>query len=232
MRRTKLTSHQFLFCFGLVVLSALANANSVKMAHPVDLCPQITIECVSPDGCRLPDFELKATVSGTRPTDKLTYKWSSNTGSIVSGQGTPSIKVESKEDDGQIITVTVEVDGLEGGCEKTASFSQLPLCGLAPSSRLFDRYGEMSFTKEKERLDNLAMQLQQDPGARGYIIVYSLQLKHAERARKYLVTKRGIDPDRLEIAEGGDRQEPTVELWVRPTGAEAPTIDPPARKNF
>jgi hypothetical protein len=225
-------SYGFRFCLGLVVLLALANPNSVKMAQPIDQCPKITIECASPDDCSGPEFEVKLTISGTRPTDKLTYNWSTSAGIIASGQGTPSIKVDSKGADGQTITATVEVDGLELGCEKTVSFSQPIRCGLPPSTRLFDRYGDMSFNKEKERLDNLAIQLQQETGSQGYIIVYGVQLKRAERARKYLVTKRGIDPDRLEIIEGGDRHEATVELWVRPNGAEAPTADPTAPKNF
>src|SRR2546429_3485523 len=199
MRRIKLTSHQFYFCLGLVVLSALANPTSVKMSQPIKPCPKITLECASPDDCIGPEFELRVSVSGTNPTDKLTYNWTASAGSIISGQGTPLIRVSTKGADGQGITVSVEIDGLESGCQKAASFTISPRCGLPPQVQLFDRYGKMSFTEEKERLENLALRLQQGPRGQGYIIAYNGQLKRAERDRNYLVTERGIIADRLEI---------------------------------
>ena len=233
MRRIKLTSHQFCFCLDLILLLALANPTPVTMAQPINPCPKITLECVF-NNCNGPEYEFRVGVSGTRPSDKLTYNWSTSAGSIISGQGTPSIKVDTKGTDGQGITVTVEIDGLESGCEKAASFTISPACGLLPPTRLFDRFGEVSLAEEKERLDNFALALQQEPGAEGYIIVYNGQLKRAERARKYLINERGIISDRLVILEGGNRKNPkeeSIDLWVRPVGARAPEPDPPARKN-
>jgi hypothetical protein len=231
MRRIKLTSHQFYFCLGLVVLLALANPTQVKMAQPINPCPKITIEHISSDDCGA-GIELRLSVSGTRPTDKLTYNWSASAGRIISGQGTPWIKVGVIGALGEDITITVEIDGLEQGCEKAASFTRPSCIADPPRSSLFDRYGDMPFSKEKERLDNFATQLQEEPGAQGYIIAFNGQLKRAERARKYLVTERGTIADRLEILEGGKREESeTIDLWLRPTGAEAPKPDPPAQKN-
>lgn len=232
MRRIKLTSHQFCFCLGLVMLLALASSLSVKTAQLVDQCPKITIEHVSSDDCGA-EIELRVSVSSTRPTDKLTYNWSASAGRIISGQGTPRIKVDIIGVIGEDITITVEVDGLAQGCEKTASFTRPSCIQDPPWSSLFDRYGDMPFSKEKERLDNFAVRLQQEPGTQGYIIVFNGQLKRAQRDREYLVNKRGIDSNRLVILEGGTRKNPkeeSIDLWLKPTGAQAPEPDPPAQK--
>lgn len=96
-----------------------------------------------------------------------------------------------------------------------------------------DVYGDLLFRDEKIRLDNFAIALQQRPGSRGYIIGYpalrgslSNTLARLERARTYLVKVRGIDDKRLMRIRGGFRKQFTVELFIVPTGAEAPSSLP------
>ena len=67
--------------------------------------------------------------------------------------------------------------------------------------RKFDEYGNIGFNDEKARLDNYAIQLQNEPGAQGYIIAYGglREVKdqaRADRAKNYLVNTRGIDAGR------------------------------------
>jgi hypothetical protein len=50
-------------------------------------------------------------------------------------------------------------------------------------------------------------------------------MKRAERAKDYLVNTRGIDAGRIVIIDGGCRAEVTVDLFVCPAGATAPTPD-------
>jgi hypothetical protein len=90
-----------------------------------------------------------------------------------------------------------------------------------------DEYGDLLFSDEKIRLDNFAITLQQRPGSRGYIIGYPAlgasfpnTLARLKRARTYLVNKRGIG--------GGFRKKFTVELFIAPAGAEAPSPLPRA----
>lgn len=71
--------------------------------------------------------------------------------------------------------------------------------GFARENPRFDRYGDIAFEAEKLRLNNYAVQLQNSPGSRGIIIVYSggpwtaKQVKaRARRAVTYLVKKRGV----------------------------------------
>lgn len=62
-----------------------------------------------------------------RPKPSLSYKWKVSAGRIVSGQGTPSIMVDTQGLDGRYITATVEIgrNGLPAACElvRTASCS-------------------------------------------------------------------------------------------------------------
>ncbi len=94
----------------------------------------------------------------------------------------------------------------------------------------FDVYGDLVFPDEKSRLDNFAIALQQRPGSKGYIIGYpafrasvSNTLARLKRARTYLVNTRKIDPKRLVRIRGSFRKQFTVELFIVPSGAEAPS---------
>ena len=60
----------------------------------------------------------------TGPNPKLTpaYKWIVSSGVIVKGQGTPIITVNTTRLRKRTIIATVEVDGLEAGCPKSAQF--------------------------------------------------------------------------------------------------------------
>ena len=102
----------------------------------------------------------------------------------------------------------------------------------------FDEYGNIRFNDEKARLDNYAIQLQNDPNARGAIIAYGGRRgrrgeaqARANRARDYLVNTRGIDAGRIDTIDGGYRDELTVELWVVPAGATAPTASPTVQES-
>jgi hypothetical protein len=45
-------------------------------------------------------------------------------------------------------------------------------------------------------------------------------MKHAERSKKYLVGKRGLEPQRLLIVDGGYRNSSVTELHLYPIGSE------------
>lgn len=97
----------------------------------------------------------------------------------------------------------------------------------------FDEYGNISFGDEKARLDNFAIQLQNEPGMKGYVIAYGGKRARvgeararADRAVNYLTTKRGIEADKIEAIDGGYREELTVELHMLPRDVSAPTPSP------
>jgi hypothetical protein len=109
--------------------------------------------------------------------------------------------------------------------------SQLPESALSPEHYFrLDVYGDLVFRDEKARLDNFAIALQQGPTSRGYIIGYpafrssgSSTLARLNRARTYLVSVRGIEAKRLTRIRGGFRKQFTIELFIVPADAEAPS---------
>jgi hypothetical protein len=130
---------------------------------------------------------------------------------------------------GQAITATLEVGGYSLDCSANC-VTQIP---VRVENRKFDEYGNINRDDEKARLDNFAIQLQQEQDAQGYVIVYGGRRsrpgdaqKRADRAKDYLINVRGIDARRVVTLVGGARQALTVELWIVPTGATPPSLIP------
>jgi hypothetical protein len=186
-------------------------------------CPTVSVDCpTSPVEPGSPITFTSSLVSSMN----VTYNWSVSAGTISSGQGTSSITVDSTGLGGQTVTATVEIGGLDPACSRTASCSA-QVTAPAPGATKFDEYGNIRFNDEKARLDNYAIQLQNQPGAQGYIIAYGScageAQARADRAKDYLVNTRGIDAGRIVTLDGGCREELVVELWIVPSGATAPT---------
>jgi hypothetical protein len=122
----------------------------------------------------------------------------------------------------------VDIGGLPPECQRTASCSFTVQKNVeAPRCRKFDEYSDLKFNDEKARLDNFAIQLQQEPGSQGYYVIFGSCDGEADqrsgRAVDYLVNNRGIDRSRITVVNGGCRETLTVELWICPQGAAAPT---------
>ncbi len=114
-----------------------------------------------------------------------------------------------------------------------------------PLARKLDEFGDIQASDLIARLDNLAVQLQNEPNTRGFLIVYrerrdmpGLSNRYAHRMRDYLVNTRGLAPGRVVTVDGGIAGCLTQELWiVSPGGAPKPRPDayfdsyqPPAYK--
>ena len=172
---------------------------------------------------------MTASVTGADPTKSLSYNWSVSSGTINSGQGTPSITL-TQPTDCQVMTATVEVTGLGSSCQNTASCSTTTDCCWVPVSRRFDKYGDLAFADEKKRLDHFAEQLKNEPESQGHIIAYGKRgarageaQTRADRAKQYLIDKLGIKAERILTIDGGDHVRLAVELWITPQGGRPPT---------
>lgn len=186
-------------------------------------CPTISISCPTYISKPGDPVAFAVSLSGGDPSLNPTYKWQVSAGKIISGQGTPEIKVDTSETGGQSITATVEVEGMPPECDRSESCSLIPYESL-PEARKFDEYGEVSWINEETRLANFGVKLQQEPGAEGYIIVYGPRRvkQHLTRSHKFIIEKYGIDPQRITQVNGGHRQRMTVQLWIVPVGATPP----------
>jgi hypothetical protein len=168
---------------------------------------------------------------------KYTWKVTPSSAHIISGLGTPTLSVDSSGLGGQriIATLTADDGSSDPACVQSAQVVSIiaPIKKVVIVAREFDECNNCTFDDQKARLDNLAVELQNDPTTRAYIIAYGGRMspvgqveKLMNRAREYMVTQRGIDASRLSVVNGGYREEDSVELWIVPSGAAAPQATP------
>jgi hypothetical protein len=192
---------------------------------PDVVCPTINLSCPDAVDEGTP-VTIKANIGPATPAVS-SYNWTVSAGTITSGQGTDTITVDTAGKGGQSITATVELVGVDPSCGKTGSCTTPIRPKVLP--RKFDEYGNIRFNDEKARLDNFAIQLQNEPTAQGYIIGYGScgaeGQTRANRAKDYLVNTRGIDAGRIVVVDGGCLPDLLVQLWVVPQGATAPAGD-------
>jgi hypothetical protein len=181
-------------------------------------------------------YTADAAYSGTAG---LSYNWTVTPAAaqIVSGQGTPTITVDSTGLGGQRITATLTVDDGSGDamCRQTAqaSTSVPPQEKRIIVGREFDTCCSCSYDDQKARLDNLAVELQNDPATTTYVFAYGGRTSPVgqadrllARARDYLVSQRGVDSSRIILSNGGFREEDCLEVWIVPRGATPPQPTP------
>jgi hypothetical protein len=102
----------------------------------------------------------------------------------------------------------------------------------------FDAFGDIKCEDEYARLDNFAIQLQHEPQAKGVISFYGGKTfrgklprrgdaaARAARLKPYLVNRRGIPAAQVIVIDGGYAEEWRVELWIIPSGASLPAVQP------
>ena len=226
---------RLLLILALVLPALVTTARRGDAARAARQCPEIKVSC--PDSVRPgEEVEFNAAVDAAAAAVKFTYKWELSAGSITTGQGASAMKADTAGlSGGQVVTATVEVGGLAAGCVRQASCTtiippEVIGCGL-------DEYGNIAFDDEKARLDNFAIELQNDPTAEGYLTCYGGRRgyegearRRCERAKDYVATVRGIEAARIVIVDGGFREDLTVKLVIVPAGAKppepSPTVDP------
>jgi len=201
-------------------------ADCTGCVAPPPPCPTVSVSC--PTDVE-PNAPITFTASVTGEGTSWTYNWSVSAGTISSGQGTSTITVDTANLGGQNVTATVSIGGADPSCTGTTASCTATVKVAAPPATKFDEYGNIRFNDEKARLDNYAIQLQNNPGSQGTIIVYGSCAGEAQqrgdRAKDYLVNTRGIEAGRITVVDGGCRADLTVQLWVVPQGAAAPTVD-------
>ena len=192
---------------------------------PPPVCPTVNVSCpeVATENASV---TFTATISGGSSAIRPSYNWTVSAGRIASGQGTPSITVDTTGLAGQTIRASLDVSGYGMPCPASCAVS-IP---IQNKPRKFDEFYDIARNDEKARLDNYAIQLQSEPGSQGYIIVYPAQKAgpnqaqaRAKRISVYLINSRGIDASRFTITMGPAREGWLFELWIVPEGARPPT---------
>ena len=194
-------------------------------------CPVISVSQVEPASTGQTRI-YKVYVQNGDPLVTPKFNWTVWEGKITSGQGTSEVSVET--DGNNSFTVTVEVMGYAANCQNKASYSSIVERTL---SRKVDEYRDLKLSEERLRLDQFAVVIHNEPGSKGYIIIYeatdtrkSSVRERGERAKKYLIKERGIPQTRIVIVKGGHRDTRAVELFITPAGALPPTATPKLSK--
>ena len=209
----------------VVLLLMLASAASGQTSAP---CGIVGIDGPSEAELGTP-LVFKAKITGLLHAPKTRFNWSVSAGTIMAGQGTPGITVDTTGLGGVEVIATVELSGAPAGCKKSASrTTQVKppaiVCGIA-----FDRYGDLDFEDEKARLDNFAIQLLNVPESSGYIFMTAGMetfeneaLERLDRAKSYIVNVRELDPNRIVTVDCGFSQEFEITLRIIPPGILPP----------
>lgn len=212
----------------LSVFLLLTLASTVSAQTPVT-CGIVGID--GPDRVE-PNTTLyfKVRTTGMLHTTKPEFRWTLSVGTIMSGQGTDQISVDTFGLGGQNVTATVELSGVTLGCNGSASITtevEPPPIGCG---RPFDEYGDINVEDEKARLDSFVIQIFNIPLSSGYILMTAGQktyrneaTQRLNRAKSYLVNVRDIDPSRIVTVDCGFTQDLIIKLFIAPPGVTPPT---------
>ncbi len=186
-------------------------------------CP--TLDVTGPAGVVNAGETMTFTANVSGGSASPTYNWSVSGGTITEGQGTPVIRVATtSEMAGSTVTATVDIGGLCDECDKTASASaQIPDEIKAIN---VDEFGPLANDDVKARVQNLYIELNNNPSAQGYIINYGSAKDIAKREKVINDAIRflKLDASRVTLVRGSDQGGGirTV-FWVVPAGATPPT---------
>ena len=192
-------------------------------------CPKIDIQ--SSSGKVLKDGQpavFGASIAGGEAHITPTIVWSVSAGSILNGQGTRTINVDTTgAGQNREIVADLWVGGYAPECASQASTI---LKVIGPATKL-DEFNDLTVEKENEKLAGAVNALSNTndsvylvayagrTNARGYAVT-------ALRRMKTQLTTAGITADRIGTIDGGFREDPAYEIWIVPAGADAPKPSP------
>jgi hypothetical protein len=192
---------------------------------PRPVCPSVQVSCPPYVAIDQP-LTFTSNVTGGTNVGTPIYNWTVSAGTIIEGQGTPTIKVDTTGLAGQTVRATLTMGGYPLDCSDSCSV-QIPI--PEAKCRKFDEFPDISRNDEKARLDNFGIELQNDPTSTAYVIVSPGRSsksgevqRHTTRIVEYLVNSRGIDARRIVTLVGPAKDELLVELWACPQGATPP----------
>lgn len=181
-------------------------------------------------------FKASVNVNGKKVSP--TFAWSVSGGRIVEGQGTDTIAVELPPGASGEVVARVELQGYSLECPVGASAAHWRTTVGVTHFKL-DEFGDIRQGDTKARLDNLAIEMQNNPTLQAHLVVYGGRngprgqaARRALQLKTYLTETRAVDAGRVFTVEGGFRDELSGELWVSPLGSPAPPVRPTVDEGY
>jgi len=188
---------------------------------PPPSCPTVSVICPDKVQAGQPVI-FNSTLTGNPGNVTPVFNWIVSGGRIIEGQATNSMKVDTTGMEGQSLTATLSMGGYNLDCSASCSI-QFPVPLVC---RSFDEFPEIARNEEKARLDNFAIELQNDPFSKGYVIVNPGQNGRSGAAQTrstkivdYLVNSRGLDARRIVTVIGAPASDLMVHLSICPQGS-------------
>jgi hypothetical protein len=163
-----------------------------------------------------------------------TLKWKISGGEIVEGQGTDTVKVKLNDLAKKKATAFLEIEDLPLPCRKNfTATAQVESGNLI----LLDGFGQVPNGETRARLDYFLSELQKNPAAKGYVIVYGNRTSGARSVESRIklfknhFMFRGFGSAPINIVRGGYREEAFSEMWLS-FGEEKPVPTPTVDAKF
>jgi hypothetical protein len=150
---------------------ATARANANRGPEDVVHCP--FLRASGPPYIPQPTdpLEFAASLESNDKRIQPIFVWQVSQGKINSGQGTERIAVEVPSSSSGKVIARVDVSGFSLECPIEATTARYQTV-IGVRHLKFDEYGDICPGDEKARLDNFAIQLQNNPELQAYIIFY------------------------------------------------------------
>jgi hypothetical protein len=153
------------------------------------------------------------------------YEWSVSTGTIVAGQGTPSLRVRADQP-GVAITAFLEIGG---GPFWFEPLTETCTTGVAskPEAKLMSEFGVKNIGYVELMFDNFFAELWNDPSASGSVAISGPSPQERKRLKRWadrLIKIREFDRSRLTFVDSEKAPLGRFRIWMVPIGAEMPKM--------
>jgi hypothetical protein len=214
----------------LVTILAFIFSFSVFAQSTNSLCAKIEI---TGGGVVQPGepMSFTAKVTDTVENSTLQYEWTVSAGKIAGGQGETLISVDTTDLEGNNITATVRIKGLPKNCLNEAS--ETGSVAMLPIGEPLDRFGKLPRDEIKARIQNLFVELGNNPNSLGFLhIAFGTNATNEEQRKHLQKILQAIDflkypKDRLIFAIGKSKSDEIIltTVWIVPPGAKFPYCD-------
>ena len=203
------------------------NRQQQREASP---CPQVAIQTPTPKVIREGQpVTFNARINGGDRNVTPSILWNISGGAIRDGQGTPRVDIDSAGA-GAYREIIAEL--WLGGYPAECVIQPAPYrIEVVPPAFKIDEFGQLTADEENEKL-TAAVKAAQYGNDRVYVIGYAgrnserMFSSTALRRMRDQLIRSGLTAARVSAYDGGFREQPALELWIVPEGAEPPKATP------